>query len=42
MSPEEVMGSTGSDSVDAMMAVFVEVTKLMNARMRLQLEASSG
>lgn len=37
MSPEEVKGSTGPDLVDAMMAVFVEVTPLMNICMRVQL-----
>jgi hypothetical protein len=38
MSPEDVKGSMGPDLVDAMMAVFAEVTPLMNACMRVQLK----
>jgi len=41
MSPEEVEGSTGPDLVDAMMAIFVEVTPLMNACMRIGLDRFS-
>ena len=41
MFPEEIKGSTGPDLVDAMIAVFVEVTPLMNACMGVQLNLTS-
>lgn len=37
MSPEEVQCSSGQDLVDAMMAIFLEVTPLMNACMQVRL-----
>jgi len=37
MSPEEVRGSTGPDLVDAMMAVFVEVTPVINQCLKVKL-----
>ena len=41
MFPEEIKESTGPDLVDAMIAVFVEVTPLMNACMGVQLNLTS-
>jgi hypothetical protein len=42
MGEEEVRGSTGVDLVESMLAVFREVTPLMNLTMQIQLSAERG
>jgi hypothetical protein len=42
MTEDEVRGATGVDLVESMLAVFSEVTPLMNLTMQIELEALSG